>query len=240
MSQEEVVAGLGHRGLRWYQALESGARPKLDRPVIDALAQVLLLGRDERAALHLYALDGDLPTIPAPRADDPTRRAVQLLLDRQMPLPAFVTDSVWNIVGFNDAMASWWPWVQQPDANFMRWALLTEEGHTQYVDWHQHAAEYIAMLRLASARHPHDIDLARLIKEVRRAPDCDAIWISSSAMSGSRDGAHHRMVIPALGPDIVEVVSHVLRPGALPDWQLTIVSWAPDNEPGTQPTSPPE
>ncbi|MFD8970390.1 helix-turn-helix domain-containing protein [Streptomyces sp. NPDC059568] len=56
MSQEEVVVGLGYRSLRWYQALESGARPRLDRQVIDALADVLLLGRDERAALHLYAL----------------------------------------------------------------------------------------------------------------------------------------------------------------------------------------
>ncbi|MFD7896939.1 hypothetical protein [Streptomyces sp. NPDC059743] len=136
-------------------------------------------------------------------------------------------------------MASWWPWIRQSDANFMRWALLTEEARTQYVNWHQHATEYIAMIRMASARQQRNTNLAKLIQDVRRSPDCDAIWVSGSAMAGSRDGAHHRMVIPALGPDVVEVVSHVLEPGALPGWQLTIVSWVPDDGPDARPDSRP-
>ncbi|NEA56618.1 helix-turn-helix domain-containing protein [Streptomyces sp. SID13666] len=230
MSQAEVVSAVGgKRSLRWYQQLESGAKPKLDRPVLDALADALLLGRDERQALLLYAVDGALPTIPAPRADDPTRRMLQLLLDHQMPSPTYLTDARWNIIGYNPAMAAWWPWVMEPGANLIRWACLTKEARTQFVDWPLHAAEYLKLLRFASARHPHDTELAALIADVRRDPECARIWDDGVSMSENRDGAHFRVALPALKFEIIEVVSHVLYPASLPDCRLTVITWLRDD-----------
>ncbi|MGM0347548.1 MmyB family transcriptional regulator [Streptomyces sp. Adlamb9] len=69
---------------------------------------------------------------------------MRLLIDRQMPSPAYLCDRHWNIIGFNTSMAEWRPsWVMEPGANLIRWALTVPEARAQYQDWDKHASAYV-------------------------------------------------------------------------------------------------
>ncbi|MEV1025311.1 helix-turn-helix transcriptional regulator [Streptomyces sp. NPDC050264] len=229
LTQDEVADSIG-RSVRWYRSLESGATPRLERPTLDALANVLALERDERQALHLYALGGSLPAISAPAINSPALRDLLLLADQVMPSPAYLCDANWNIVGYNAAMTEWWPWVLAPEANLMRWALLSDEARRQYVDWTQHATEYLALLRFAAFERPHDQQLAELLNKIHNDPVCRRIWESGSDVAKSRDSHRYWVSLPKHGFDTVEVVSHVLQPGSLPGCRLVVVTWLQDVE----------
>ncbi|MER5490535.1 helix-turn-helix transcriptional regulator [Streptomyces sp. NPDC002490] len=226
LSQTEVAEAIG-RSRGWYQNLERGARPKMEREVLDALAKTLRLGPDEYQALVLALMDGALTTIPASLADPTVRRDLQQLLDHQLPAPAYLTDQVWNIIGYNTAMAALWPWVREPRANLIRWAMLSPEARVQYVDWDHHATEYVKLLRFASTRYPHDPDLLRLITEVKADPRCGQLWDTDvAAVSRSRDGHYFQMLLPSLDNQPIEVISHVLFPASLPGSRATVITWA--------------
>ncbi|MQT04759.1 MmyB family transcriptional regulator, partial [Streptomyces jumonjinensis] len=147
------------------------------------------------------------------------------------PNPAYLTDRVWNIIGYNAAMAALWPWVREPGANLIRWAMLSPEARFQYVDWNHHAAEYIKLLRYASTRYPHDADLSKLITDVKADPVCGRFWDTDvAAVSESRDGHLFKMALPSMGNQPIEVISHVLFPASLPGARATVITWAGTDE----------
>ncbi|MER5494255.1 helix-turn-helix transcriptional regulator [Streptomyces sp. NPDC002490] len=228
LSQTEVAEAIG-RSRGWYQNLERGARPKMEREVLDSLAKTLRLGPDEYQALVLALMDGALTTIPTSLGNPTVRRDLQQLLDHQLPAPAYLTDQVWNVIGHNTAMAALWPWVREPRANLIRWAMLSPEARVQYVDWDHHATEYVKLLRFASTRYPHDPDLLKLITEVKSDPRCGKLWDTDvAAVSKSRDGHLFQMSLPSLGN--IEVISHVLFPASLPGSRATVITWAGTDE----------
>lgn len=223
LTQTMVAEALG-RSVRWYQDLETGATMRLDRAQCDALADVLELGRDERSALVLYSIGGSMNISSPPEIG--VQHALQLLIDKQMPSPTYLTDGLWNIRGFNQAMAEWWPWVLEPGANLIKWALLNSDARIQYHDWPQHAAAYVRLLKFALARHgTASAELIQLINDVCADPHVRHIWESSTDVTESRDGHHFRMSLPARNWDPVEVVSHVLYPASLPDHRLVVITW---------------
>lgn len=223
LTQPMVAEALG-RSVRWYQDLESGATMRLDRAQCEALADVLELGRDERSALVLYSIGGSMNISSPPEIG--VQRALQLLIDKQMPSPTYLTDGLWNIRGFNQAMADWWPWVLEPGANLIKWALLHPDARVQYHDWPQHAAAYVHLLKFALAGRRDDrAELLQLISDVCADPNVRSIWESSTEVSESRDGHHFRMSLPARNWIPVEVVSHVLYPASLPDHRLVVITW---------------
>jgi hypothetical protein len=67
-------------------------------------------------------------------------------------------------------MAAWFPWVLQPGANVIRWALLSPEARLQILDWHDAAADFTALLRYAVAKDPARSDLRTLIADVCADP----------------------------------------------------------------------
>lgn len=224
LTQEEVARAIG-RSVRWYSDLEHGATRRLDRPTMDSLADVLMLGRDERQALHLYAVGGAVPAAPTPRSDHPDLQDLNLLVNQLMPSPAYLCDANWNIISHNSTMAEWWPWVLESDANLMRWALLSSEARQQYIDWLLHAADYLALLRFAALQRPQDCQLAELLAEILEDPECRRIWESGTDVAETRDNHHYWLSLPRHHYEIVEVVSHVLYPGSLPACRLVVVTW---------------
>ncbi|WP_435244394.1 helix-turn-helix transcriptional regulator [Streptomyces sioyaensis] len=223
LTQKDVASAL-QRSTRWYRDLENGATVRLDRQLCEGLGKVLMLGRDELQALVLYGHGGAIAS-PSPAGDTPTRRALQLLIDKQMPSPTYLTDATWNVIGYNAAMAEWWPWVLEDNPNLMRWALLSREARTQFHDWARHAAEYIKLIKFAIPRHPDNPELAQLITELRKDDEVRQIWDSSTDIAENRDGATYRMTLPALNWETAELVSHVLYPASLPDCRLTVITW---------------
>ncbi|MFD7550559.1 helix-turn-helix transcriptional regulator [Streptomyces sp. NPDC059816] len=238
LSQTEVAEAIG-RSRGWYQNLERGARPKMEREVLDALTKTLRLGPDEYQALVLALMDGALTTIPTSLGNPTVRRDLQQLLDHQLPNPAYLTDQVWNIIGYNTAMAALWPWVREPRANLIRWAMLSPEARVQYVNWDHHATEYTKLLRFASTRYPHDPGLSKLITEVKADPRCGQLWDTDvAAVSQSRDGHLFQMSLPSLDNQPLDVISHVLFPASLPGSRATVITWAGTDEDDTPVSSP--
>ncbi|MGW4289611.1 MmyB family transcriptional regulator [Streptomyces sp. NPDC004673] len=213
---------------RTYRKIERGATPpRLTQAQCESLASLLNLDRDERHALFLYNIGTNLGS----KSGQPElQQAIRLLIDRQLPSPAYVCDRYWNILAFNTAMAEWWPFVMEPGANLIRWALTVSEARVQYQDWDKHASAYVKMLKFAQATKPNDMELRRLIEDVKKDPDARHIWDTEHDMGETRDGHVFRMNVPALDWDTVEVVSHVLYPASMPDSRFVVITWVEGGE----------
>ncbi|MEU3077788.1 helix-turn-helix transcriptional regulator [Streptomyces laurentii] len=227
VTQDECATAVG-RSARWWRNLERGdGRTRLDREQCRRLADLLRLDRDERAALLLY---NNLATTAESGPVDPrVHSSLRLLVDQQMPRPAYLCDPYWNILASNASMAEWWPWVLEPRANLMRWALLDPEARTQYHAWEQHAAEYVKMLKFALARSDA-AELLALIGDVCEDPDVRHIWETTTELTKTRDGHLFRMSVPIMGQEPIEVVSHVLHPAALPNCRMVVITWSANEE----------
>ncbi|WP_432114695.1 helix-turn-helix transcriptional regulator [Streptomyces sp. S1] len=227
VTQQECATAV-QRSERWWRALESGdGRNRLDRGQCEKLAELLGLDRDEFTALLLYNnLRTSTTAAEASVAVDPrVRSGLRLLIDKQMPAPTYLCDRYWNILGYNGAMAEWWPWVLKPGANLMRWALTDPEARVQYHDWLKHATEYVRMLKFALAGRGDDAELMALIGEVCKDPDVRSIWENCKDLTETRDGHIFRMSIPARDWEPIDVVSHVLYPATLPDCRMVVITW---------------
>ncbi|WSN31114.1 helix-turn-helix transcriptional regulator [Streptomyces uncialis] len=229
LTQQEAAEAIG-RSERWYRNLENGATAKwLDRKQCEALADTLQLGRDERHALLLHNNGGSLD-IRSRELDDRLRSALGLLIDKQMPSPTYLCDSNWNILGYNQAMAEWWPWVMEPGANLMRWTLTSAEARRQFHDWGRHAVAYVRLLRFALAGRGDSAELVQLIGDVCKDPEVRHIWETCSDVLENRDGHAYRLSLPAFDWEPVEVVSHILYPASLPDCRLVVMTWVQDDD----------
>lgn len=223
------VARVLDMGVRTYRKIERGATPpRFSREQCDALAGLLRLDRDARHALLLHNVGASFDASP-PEGNPRLCRAMQLLINRQMPSPTYLCDRNWNIIAYNTAMAQWWPWVREPGANLMRWALLAPEARTQYQDWTQHACVYVRMLKFAQARPVPNPELHQLVDDVRQDPEVQAVWDNEHDLAENRDGHVFRMSVPALGGETVEVVSHVLYPASMPDHRFVVITWIEDD-----------
>ncbi|MFB6619008.1 helix-turn-helix transcriptional regulator [Streptomyces sp. NPDC056367] len=234
LSQAEVAARAGMTE-RWYGELERGASPRLGRPKIDQLASALLLDEDQRETLYLYTDGSSPPRSPTPPGHADGLHPLQLLLDHQMPRPAYLSDAAWNIVGFNRAMAQWFPWVLEPRPNLMRWALLHPDAREQYVGWEEHARIYLAMVRMALVKHDRLPELVSVLNEVLADSDCRRIWDSKPELVSHRDGHVFRLHISRFDHQDIEVVSQVLYPAAFPDLRFVAITWLGSREdPGAE------
>ncbi len=223
LTQKEVAQAIG-RSVRWYIDLEGGATPRLERSILDALTKELMLGPDQEATLHLYALGGTVTT-PLPALSAEAASLMELLLDQQMPNPAYISDLSWDIIGYNTAMAEWYPWVREPGANLMRWALRSKEARRQLINWEHHAAIYLEQLRFALAEHPHNTELQDLLTYILQDPDCERLWHASSEVRRSGEGRHFLQALPRHDYATIHVVSNVLYPAGLPNSRLVVITW---------------
>ncbi|MET7601872.1 helix-turn-helix transcriptional regulator [Streptomyces avermitilis] len=223
LPQVEVAAEVG-MSERWYRDLERGATPRLDARTLTALANALQLCSDERATLFLYAAGGEpFPAVsPVDGALDlaPLRR----LLDQQTTQPAYLTDNAWNILGHNEVMAEWFPWVREPGANLIRWGLTDPEARQQLADWPRHGRAYLAMLRFAMAQYPGHPELTEILRTALEDPECRRIWDDGPVIIANRDGHTYRLRIPRFAPHTVDVVTQVLNPAGYPGLRLTYVT----------------
>ncbi|MGZ9934924.1 helix-turn-helix transcriptional regulator [Streptomyces sp. NC-S4] len=237
LSQAEVAARAGMTE-RWYGELERGASPRLRRPKIDQLAEALILDEDQRETLYLYTDGGSPPRSPTPLGYTDGLHPLQLLLDHQMPRPAYLSDAAWNIVGYNRAMAQWFPWVLKPRANLMRWVLLDPDAREQYVEWEEHARISLAMVRMALVKHDRPPELVSVLNEVLADEDCRRIWDSKPELVSHRDGHVFRLNISRFDHKDIEVVTQLLFPAAFPDLRFVAITWLGSREdPGTEAAS---
>ncbi|MFH9071394.1 helix-turn-helix transcriptional regulator [Streptomyces alboflavus] len=209
---------------RKYRGVESGATPRFTQEQCHALAELLQLDSEERHALLLHNVGTYLRAAPA-EGQPEVGPALRLLIDQQMPSPTYLSDRNWNILAYNQAMAETWPWVMEPRANLIRWALTTAEGRATYHDWHKHATVFVRMLRFAESTHGEDADLKELIEDVKKNPEVRRIWESDEDLVEHRDGHVFLATVPTLDYRTIEIVSHVAYPAIMPDCRFVVMTW---------------
>ncbi|MEV7198073.1 helix-turn-helix transcriptional regulator [Streptomyces sp. NPDC093510] len=211
--------GISERKLR---GIESGATPRFTQEQCDALVELLQLDPEDRRALLLHNIGTYLRSAEGQPEVGP---ALRLLIDQQMPSPTYLSDRNWNILAYNTAMAETWPWVLEPKANLIRWALTTAEGRATYHDWHKHATVFVRMLRFAESTHGADPDLQELIADVKKNPEVRRIWDSDIDFVEHRDGHVFLATVPTLDYRTIEIVSHVAYPAIMPDCRFVVMTW---------------
>lgn len=230
ITQQEVGEVAGRSG-RWYQGVEAGQEVRLDRAQCSAIAEKLLLDRDELQALMLYSMGGAIQPDSVPDLDTRTRRSLQMVLDQQMPHPTWLLGPEWNVVGYNPTMAAWFPWVTKPGANLMRWALLSEEAKRVLLDWEEQAPVYLAMLRFTLIQHPGHPDMKALLSEVTESdPYLAELWRDRSDVSEGRGPLRYRACLAAHDWQPVTLECQTLFPAVAPAYRMVILVWVDDKD----------
>jgi len=224
LTKAEVAYSTG-MSEKWYRELERGAVPRISPDFVEKLAEVLALSPDEKQTLYYYTPGGTLIARAASSKGPPAQHTLQFMLDLVLPNPAYLSDVTWNVVGYNRAMADWFPWAAEPGANLMRWALLDPDAREQYLGWEEHARTYLAMIRMELVRRPGDRELTALLREAYEDPDCRRLWDESPRVVAHRDSNHFRLRLPRFDRQEIEVVSHVGFPASYPDLRTVVITW---------------
>ncbi|MFB4298655.1 helix-turn-helix domain-containing protein [Actinomadura sp. NTSP31] len=205
--RREELAQLAGISVEYYQRLEQGRSHRPSPEVLNALARALSLDDVERAHLETLAhppLDGPpgrgATAEPAGNGVRPETERLLALMDR---VPAMVINDRFDVLAanplavrlFGDVLAG------RPAGggrNLARYLFLDSAARDFYVAWDEIAAVTAAQLRLVSARHPGDRDLAGLIGELREGgAEFEGLWAAGDVelrTSGVKDLRH-----PALG-----------------------------------------
>jgi hypothetical protein len=170
------------------------------------------LGLPLRETNRLLADAGLAPAYPETRLDDPDlgafSDAIEQMLARHEPYPAYVIDRHWDIVRSNAAAERLLP--PEADRNVVR---LVYGGPWQDDNWAEVAVAGVARLRAEAARHPSDDVLAGLLD---LATDAVRHLDPSPATPAGRVLCPHFRV----GEEIVRTISVVAHFGGAADVTL--------------------
>ncbi|WP_394836015.1 helix-turn-helix transcriptional regulator [Pendulispora rubella] len=176
--RREEVAGRAGVSSDWYLRLEQGRDVTPSVSVLEALSGALRLTEVERAHLFLLARKEEPPLRPAPI--EVVQAGLARALARMGGTPVFILGRRLDILAWNQEAARV---IGDPGRipaarrNLVRMSLLVPKVRAIYADWRAVAAENIAALRAAHARHPQDRSFTELIDLLhRRSATFRAQW----------------------------------------------------------------
>jgi len=164
--RREEVAQLAMISTDYYTRLEQGRLSGASASVLDAMADALRLGDDERNYLYKLTNKKVTPrTAPAERV----RPQTQLLLDNLVSTPAMVLGRCLDVLAWNSLAAALFvdfsP-IPRRDRNFVRLLFLNSEVRGRYADWRNIARTCVAFLRMAVVERPADPRLTEVVGEL--------------------------------------------------------------------------
>lgn len=166
--RREEVAQLAGIGLTWYTWLEQGRSIHVSAQVIESLANVLLLNKEER--IHLYLLANQPLPSDMPSYQETVSPILQHFLDSLTLCPALIIDSRWNVTAWNNAACLLFGNFAEMNARERNivWAMFTDEKYKQlFVDWSHHAKGLLARFRAACGQYINDSWLVQFIDELK-------------------------------------------------------------------------
>lgn len=186
----------------YYTRLEQQRGPQPSPAMLLAISRALRLSLTERD--HLFRLAGHVP----PRSDvrsDHVAPGVRRVLDR-LDTPAMVTNDLGEVLAQNSfAIALFGDEsrfaAEDPNrSRFYRWFTDPRERALHPVEEQQtYSRSYVAMLRLASGRHPDDPRARALIDRLRVSPEFVALWAEHDV--AWRPGPERKTFLhPEVGP----------------------------------------
>jgi transcriptional regulator with XRE-family HTH domain len=158
--------------------LETGrARPSAE--MVRRLAESLDLPLRERNALFLaagFAPPHDQRELEAPELSS-ARRAIEFILEKQEPYPAFVLSRHWDVLMRNRASARVFGWLlrgRRRDANIMRSVFGEDALRPLIVNWDDVACDMLQHLHSQVLHTPTDVEAAALLREILASPNVPA------------------------------------------------------------------
>jgi transcriptional regulator with XRE-family HTH domain len=227
--RREEVATLAGISIDYLVRLEQGRDTRPSASVIGALANALRLDDDGLRHLSMLARVSETAALcpaagPLARVVVPTVRA---LLERLGTTPAFVVGPANDILAGNEA----WGRLVRPlgmlenaEPNLARYVFLYRDARTVYPDWTAEADDQVGHLRAASVRWGDNERFAKLMDELRGAPDFVERW-SKFATKEKRRGTT-RILHPEFGQ--LRINYEVLLPDEVDEQRL--ITWLPADE----------
>jgi transcriptional regulator with XRE-family HTH domain len=176
--RREEVAHRASISPTWYTWLEQGRGGAPSAPVLERIAQALMLTDAEREHLFLVGL-GRPPEVRYQRSEGVTPR-LQRVLDALDPTAALIRTATWDVVAWNRAAA-----VLQTDfgalapeqRNLLRLIFLDPRAREMHYDWEGVARVVVGAFRVDVARAGATANVGALVDDLcRMSPEFAALW----------------------------------------------------------------
>ncbi|MBW8804327.1 MAG: transcriptional regulator [Catenulispora sp. 13_1_20CM_3_70_7] len=181
--RREEVAILAGVSVDYYTRLERGKETNPSPAVLDALARILRLNRDEHQHLHDLTAHAARPARQDEhrRARDRTvREGGLVILESLRPNPAIIVTRTNDLLAANPSGAALYPGlVDWPTRlrNVSRYIFLHPAAKELYPEWDKLVPKSVAFLRARAGADPDDPDLVRLVGElVVKSPEFARLW----------------------------------------------------------------
>jgi transcriptional regulator with XRE-family HTH domain len=176
--RREELAQLAGIGVTWYTWLEQGRAIHVSAQVIESLARVLLLDKQER--IHLYLLANQPLPADVPGYQGTVSPILQHVLDNFVLCPAFIADQKWNVIAWNKAACfifGEFSEMNDRQRNIV-WAMFTDDYFKQlYVDWTHHAMSLLGRFRSTCGKYIEDAWLNQFIVDLKaQSPEFNLWW----------------------------------------------------------------
>jgi transcriptional regulator with XRE-family HTH domain len=189
--RREEVAQRANISPTWYTWLEQGRGGAPSEPVLERIAQALVLTHDEREHVFLLAL-GRQPTVRMQRENAISPR-LQRVLDALGTSPAFIKSLTWDLVAWNRAAAAVFGYdAQGPgERNILRRVFCTPESRAANANWESVARFCVAAFRADAARAGPLPEIEMMVEALcADSPDFAAMWRDTDVRSFG-DGVKH-------------------------------------------------
>ncbi|WP_436532616.1 helix-turn-helix transcriptional regulator [Actinoplanes sp. HUAS TT8] len=238
--RREELAQLAGVSVDYYVRLEQGRGTRVSDSVLDAVANALRLGGDERA--HLRDLARPERSRREPVRPQQVRPQLRQLLDAMTDVPAFVVGRRTDVLAWNPlgaALIADFPALPPARRNFARLILLDGQVGALFTDRHRKARDVVAFLHLDAGRHPEDPLLAELVGELsRHSPLFRQLWAEHPV--GDKSHAAYEVRHPLAGPMVLAqealrapgdpdqtLVTYTAEPGSLSQASLRLLAARP-------------
>ncbi|MCU1681256.1 MAG: Helix-turn-helix protein [Amycolatopsis sp.] len=173
--RREEVAQLAGVSVNYYTRIEQGESHQMSDSVMEAIANALQLGADERQ--HLLRLAWPAQVVQRSAGPEQIRESVRALAESNTDQAAIIVGRRTDVLGGNRlgfALVGLRP-EQRP--NMAKEMFLEPAMRDLLVDWAGEARNTAAYLRNASSERPDDPLLAELIGELSiKSPEFARIW----------------------------------------------------------------
>ncbi|MDR1482867.1 MAG: helix-turn-helix transcriptional regulator [Synergistaceae bacterium] len=175
--RREEIASLAGVGLTWYTWIEQGRSIQVSTQVLESLARVLML--DKQEIIHLYTLAQLAPPTNFPAYDETVNPMLQHVLDSLQFSPAVIIDARWNVIAWNNAAAGIllnYSKINVYQRNVIRIMFTNEEFKKTFTDWRSSAQGMLARFRTTYGKFIDDPWIEEFVEDLKNESSEFNLW----------------------------------------------------------------